>query len=138
MEEKEVKVFLKEAGLKATAGRCAVFCFLLAQKHPVGVGVIRSQVKGVNKVTLYRMMQDFEDRGLITSHELGHGHLDYELADRPHHHHLVCQECGDIEDIHACKDQCQMEKLILKNSKKFLDIQKQTTTFFGTCNICAG
>lgn len=137
MAQRKPDELLKEVNLKATARRKAVLTFLLDQNHPVGIDVIRKYIKGVNKVTLYRMMQDFEEKGLVASHELGHGHVDYELADRPHHHHLVCQGCGDIEDVYSCKDQCKMEAIVMKNSNKFLDIQKQTTTFFGTCHGCA-
>lgn len=137
MAKKNSKALLKEAALKLTSGRLAVLHYLASQKRPVGVEAIHKAVKGVNKVTLYRMMQDFEAAGLLLAYDLGHGHSDYELADRPHHHHLVCQDCGDVEDIFSCESYCEMEALVMKSSQKFEQVKKQAITFFGICHRCA-
>lgn len=115
-----------------------VIHFLLLQTSPVGVETIAQAVPSANVVTLYRMMNDFVEKGIVKQYELGHGHTDYELANRPHHHHAVCQSCGMIEDIFSCADTCGFEQAILKSSKKFDAIVRQSTTFFGTCTRCQG
>lgn len=138
MAKEKVAQKLREVGSRATAARIAVISCLQKQERPVGIEFIERQVPDVNKVTLYRMMADFEERGLVESVDLGHGHLDYELTNRPHHHHLVCKGCGLVEDIYPCEaSSCDLEKEAIKSSKKFAEIIPQQQTFFGTCKKCA-
>ncbi len=136
MSTEHIKDQLREAGFRATSARIAVLSFLESQHRPVGIEIIAKHFSDTNLTTLYRMMNDFEEAGIVASHELGHGHQDYELANRPHHHHIVCESCGDIEDVYACKNDCDFEKSILGSSSKFKTINRQTTTFFGTCTTC--
>ena len=56
----------------------------------------------------------------------------YELSNCEHHHHLVCEKCGDIEDVALC------EEAILKEVKKqsHFKIDSHTLEFFGLCEKC--
>ncbi|PJA45032.1 hypothetical protein CO174_05300 [Candidatus Uhrbacteria bacterium CG_4_9_14_3_um_filter_50_9] len=137
MTQEEMKTKLRDAGFRATNTRMAVLSYLDSQHKPVGIEKIAERLSDTNLTTLYRMMNDFENARIVHAHELGHGHQDYELADRPHHHHIVCEECGDIEDVYACKDDCEFEEKTLRSSSKFTTINRQTTTFFGTCKQCS-
>lgn len=137
MNRLEISTSLREAGFRATPGRIAVIGYLLEQVRPVGIEVIEKKFPKVNKVTLYRMMTDFVAAGLLEPNDLGHGHVDYEIAHRPHHHHAVCESCGIVEDVYPCDESCQFEKAVLKSSKLFKQIKKQQTVFFGVCKKCA-
>jgi Fe2+ or Zn2+ uptake regulation protein len=114
-----------------------VLSFLTKQKHPVGIEVIQGAFPKVNMATLYRMMTDFAERGLVHASDLGHGHVDYEIAHRPHHHHAVCESCGAVEDVYPCEEECAFEKAVLKSSALFKEIKRQQTVFFGVCKKCA-
>ncbi len=127
---------LNEAGLRRTPARLAVLSYLAAQPRPVGVERILAHVPGVNTATVYRMMADFSARGLVAAHDVGHGHTDYEFAKRPHHHHLVCDGCGLIEDAYPCAASCAFERAALKASKTFARITRQSVVFYGTCRAC--
>lgn len=131
-----LEALLKEHGFRVTQKRVSVLEFLSKQKHPVGVEVIAKAFPKLNQTTIYRMLNDFVEKGIVAAHELGHGHLDYELAGDGHHHHAVCKDCGHIEEIHACLDDCDLAASVLKASKSFTKIESQTTTFFGTCKAC--
>lgn len=128
---------LRCAGSRVTPARVTVLRFLQQQTVPVSVDDIAQHLPEISAATLYRMMADFVSRGLVEAHELGHGHLDYELADRPHHHHLVCEHCGIVEDVFPCKTSCRLEQLVLSASRSFRTLDRQIATFFGRCKRCA-
>lgn len=136
MTQVDIEQLLRGAGFRVTKARSEVLEFLSQQKHPVGVEVMQKKFPNTNPTTLYRMMNDFLEKGIVTAHELGHGHLDYELATDEHHHHAVCKSCGFIEEVHACMEDCDLSASIKAASKSFAEIESQTTTFFGTCKKC--
>ncbi len=53
----------------------------------------------VNISTVYRTLDLLEELGLVTKTDLGGGRVRYHPADKGHHHHLVCRECGAIIDL---------------------------------------
>lgn len=132
----DFKQVLKNHGFRVTGNRVGVLEFLATQKHPIGVEVIAKKFPKLNQTTIYRMLNDFVEKGIVAGHELGHGHLDYELATDGHHHHAVCKDCGLVEEIHACEESCDLSEKIKAVSKSFAEIESQTTTFFGTCKSC--
>ena len=86
-----------------------------------------------NLTTVYRVLDSFLTAGLVKKLELHEGKYRYELSSLKHHHHLVCQNCGKIEDIADCSLEVQEEK-ITKDSK-FL-IKYHSLEFYGLCKIC--
>jgi Fur family ferric uptake transcriptional regulator len=53
----------------------------------------------VNISTVYRTLELLEELGLVTKTDLGGGRVRYHPADKGHHHHLVCRDCGAIIDL---------------------------------------
>lgn len=53
----------------------------------------------VNISTVYRTLELLKRLGLVTETDLGGGRVRYHPADKGHHHHLVCQECGAMIDL---------------------------------------
>lgn len=137
MEEAQAQKILKAHGFRSTKARRGVLQVLSRQKKPISIESIGAKLNDVNSVTLYRIMEAFEEVGIVRSCDVGHGHADYELvAGRPHHHHVVCQKCGIIEDIDLCGDEKVFNKKALKQTKKFRGINLHTMTFFGSCKKC--
>lgn len=133
----ELKTLLRESGLRATTPRVQVLAYLTKQDRPVGIERLDETFPKINTATLYRMMRDFAKHDLVVSHDLGHGHVDYKIKDKLHHHYLVCEDCGHMEDVSPCEEQCAFEKAVLGASKQFNAIKRQQVTFFGTCKSCA-
>lgn len=137
MEETQAEKILKAHGFRSTKARRGVLQVLSKHKKPIGIESIGAELDGVNPVTLYRIMEAFQEAGVVRSCDLGHGHADYELAaGRPHHHHVVCRECGVVEDIDLCGDEKAFNQKALKQTKKFKGINLHTMTFFGSCKAC--
>ncbi|MEV5571004.1 transcriptional repressor [Spirillospora sp. NPDC052269] len=54
---------------------------------------------GVNISTVYRTLELLEELGLVKHAHLGHGPPNYHLAAEAQHIHLVCRDCGRVNDV---------------------------------------
>jgi Fur family ferric uptake transcriptional regulator len=52
-----------------------------------------------NISTVYRTLELLKRLDLVTETDFGEGYVRYHVADKGHHHHLVCQNCGKITDL---------------------------------------
>jgi len=125
------------SGLKRTRARVTVLDILEQEKSPVDVkkivdGLGKRKVKA-DQATVYRIMDAFYKKGIVERLELGEGKFRYELSKRDHHHHLVCEKCGSIEDVRA--DAIEMlEKKLAKNTG--FNIKRHCLEFYGECIKC--
>ncbi len=53
----------------------------------------------VNISTVYRTLELLKRLGLVTETDLGGGRVRYHPAEKGHHHHLVCRQCGATIDL---------------------------------------
>jgi Fur family ferric uptake transcriptional regulator len=128
---------LQGVSLKATPARIAVMKFLESADQPVDVNSIldylRQKDVDTNPATVFRMMNDFLQKGITKEVQLEKGKASFELASKGDHHHLICESCGKIE---AVEDNFvpKMEKELQKKHK-FL-IKRHSLEFFGLCASC--
>lgn len=119
-----------------TRKRKIVLKTLKEQSAPVDVGELRRILrKEMNNTTIYRALELFTKEGLVKRVNWGKDKAYYEIASLDHHHHLVCNNCGDSEDITPC-DMLPSVDQILKKSKKFTQIISHSLEFFGFCKKC--
>src|ERR1700682_1531664 len=87
---------------KKTPARTAITEFLSKADSPVDVlqviNFLRSKELNTNKVTVYRTIDFLLKNSLIDRVEFGEGKYRYEIK-KADHHHLICSNCGKIEDI---------------------------------------
>jgi Fur family transcriptional regulator, ferric uptake regulator len=128
---------LQEASLKATPARIAVMQFLESTEQPVDVNSIINDLKQKNvdadPATIFRMMHNFLQKGIIKQVQLLEGKARYELSNKKHHHHLICTSCGMIEEVEGDFLE-EMEEKIYKD-KKFR-VKDHSLEFFGLCANC--
>jgi Fur family transcriptional regulator, ferric uptake regulator len=107
-------------------------------KEPLSAQAIIGRVgEGVDPATIYRVIKGLKERNLIRAVDLRHNHAHYELASgKKHHHHIVCERCGRVEDARRC-DPLSIEQSVLENSREFLSIKTHSIEFFGLCKKCA-
>ncbi|MFC9973712.1 Fur family transcriptional regulator [Spirillospora sp. NPDC050679] len=60
---------------------------------------VQRTAKGVNISTVYRTLELLEELGLVKHAHLGHGPPNYHLAADAEHIHLVCRDCGTVNDV---------------------------------------
>jgi Fur family ferric uptake transcriptional regulator len=128
---------LQEHGYRLTPGRIALLMFLKKATKPLSAGDIQKQlVHKMDKVTLYRALEDFAISKIIAKINLQDTATYYEfLHEDHHHHHIVCEKCGKIEDIKNC-NQHDIQKEVINSSKSFKIINSHSLEFFGICNTC--
>jgi Fur family ferric uptake transcriptional regulator len=131
--------YLRENGkLRATSERFAVLdAVLQSQGHFDAEGLYyRMITKGikVSKATVYNTLDLLQNCGLVSKYRFAENTSRYEKAfGRPHHHHLICLECGDIiEFVNERLEKIQDEVCGDKN----FDPQSSSLQIFGICSKC--
>jgi Fur family ferric uptake transcriptional regulator len=94
---------LKKKGYRLTPQRLMVIEALHGAEGHISAPDICQRVQAkypwVNKSTIYRTLELLKELDLVTETELGGDKLYYHQAEKGHHHHLICQNCGKIVDI---------------------------------------
>ena len=94
---------LKKLGYRLTPQRLMIASAIENTDDHISAEEIYSQVvdkyPNVNISTIYRTLELLEQLGLVTETDLGGGRVRYHPADKGHHHHLICQECGAVIDL---------------------------------------
>lgn len=128
---------LQNVALKATPARLATLKILETTDRPLDVATIKSRLQKngtvIDPATIFRMMNAFSEKGLVREVNLQESKLRYEPTTRADHHHLVCEECGAIEDITDCNIGV-LEKEI--QEKKEFTVNHHSLEFFGLCKNC--
>ncbi len=96
---------LKDAGLKATVPRLKIINLFESSnvRHLTAEDVYRLLlVEGldIGLATVYRVLTQFEQAGLLVRHHFESGKAVFELNPGTHHDHLVCLQCGRVEEFY--------------------------------------
>lgn len=96
---------LRDAGLKVTSPRLRVLEVLetSAERHLSAEAVYRALLVSGQEfglATVYRVLTQFEQAGLVTRHNFEGGTSVFELADGPHHDHMVCLKTGEVIEFY--------------------------------------
>ena len=132
-----IKDKLKNFKLKVTPARLELLDLLEHYESPVTIEKIGKLMKNkkVDFTTLYRNLESLKGLGLVREVSLNRSQAYYELADKPHHHHLICQTCGIIKDVSNCATPKISDKTLIVNGFKKVDFH--SLEFFGQCNKCS-
>ena len=133
----DCKTELNDVSLRATPARLALMTLLEKSDKPLDVHTMikfleKKDIK-TDPATVFRIINMFTEKGLVKPIQLNEGKFRYELKNKTDHHHLVCEKCGEIEDISDCNIAI-LEKEISKK-KKFL-VKNHNLEFFGICKSC--
>lgn len=95
---------LKDAGLKITLPRIKILQILESKDvhHVSAEDVYKLLLKNGEEIglaTVYRVLTQFEQAGLVARHNFEGGHSVFELASEAHHDHIVCVKCGLVEEF---------------------------------------
>lgn len=96
---------LKSSGLKATLPRIKILEVFqqAAQRHMTAEEVYKillNEGSDIGLATVYRVLMQFEQAGLLSRNHFEAGKAVYELREDEHHDHLVCLDCGHVEEFH--------------------------------------
>ena len=96
---------LKNSGLKATLPRIKVLEVFqkTSQRHMSAEDVYKvllAEDADVGLATVYRVLMQFEQAGILSRTHFETGKAVFELNEGKHHDHLVCMDCGRVEEFY--------------------------------------
>lgn len=120
--DREVEKRLAEHDNRYTGGRRAVVSALAGSDGPLSAGELYDRTDGALPLSsIYRSLSVLEEAGVLAPHHGTKGLTRYELAEwlRGHHHHLVCIDCGAVEDVDvADHHEVQVDEVVSAISSK--------------------
>ncbi len=95
---------LRNAGLKVTLPRLKILDILAAgsARHMSAEAIYKKLLESeedIGLATVYRVLTQFEAAGLVTRHHFEGGMAVFELNQGEHHDHIVCVDCGKVEEF---------------------------------------
>ncbi|MFG2294133.1 Fur family transcriptional regulator [Streptomyces sp. NPDC048603] len=133
MASTDWKSDLRQRGYRLTPQRQLVLEAVDTLEHATPdeiLAEVRKTASGVNISTVYRTLELLEELKLVSHAHLGHGAPTYHLADRHHHIHLVCRDCGDVIEA----DQHVADEFIAKLRTTFgFETDMKHFAIFGRC-----
>ncbi|MBI5019201.1 transcriptional repressor [Candidatus Gottesmanbacteria bacterium] len=128
---------LRRLEMRVTPARLGVLDVLEHAEVPLDVSTViayldKQQIPA-DEVTVFRILNAFSKKGLIRPVQFNEGKLRYEYADKPPHHHFICEQCGSVSDVEGCVVG-ELEKQIEK--KTGARVTRHSLEFFGICRRC--
>jgi len=107
---------LKTAGLKATVPRLKIINLFESsrERHLTAEEVyrlLRADGFDIGLATVYRVLTQFEQAGLLMRHHFESGKAVFELNEGSHHDHLVCMQCGRVEELYDAEIEKRQHKI---------------------------
>ena len=129
---------LRKVGLKVTLPRVKILQILenSTNKHMSAEDVYKALIENdqdVGLATVYRVLTQFEAAGLVMRHHFEGGHSVFELTSADHHDHMVCNQCGKVEEFFDSIIENQQDKIAEKYGFKITD---HSMYLYGLCSGC--
>lgn len=117
---------LKSTGLKATLPRLKILEIFQAgkQRHMTAEDVFRVLLEDrsdIGLATVYRVLTQFEQAGLLNRSNFESGKAVYEINEGQHHDHLVCLDCGKVEEFYDAEIEKRQHDVALAKGYKIAD-----------------
>ena len=119
---------LKDTGLKVTVPRLKVLDLFQHsnERHLTAEDVYRKLLEehsDVGLATVYRVLTQFEQAGILVRHHFEGGKAVYELNEGGHHDHLVCLQCGRVEEFYDSEIEKRQNKVAKERGFQIHDHQ---------------
>ncbi len=127
---------LKSSGLKATLPRIKILDVFrhTERRHMTAEDVYRALLgegADIGLATVYRVLMQFEQAGLLTRSNFESGKAVYELNEGQHHDHLVCLDCGRVEEF--MDPEIEQRQRAIAETHGFA-LQEHSLALYARCN----
>ena len=130
---------LKSTGLKATLPRLKILDVFQkgAQRHMTAEDVFRvllEERSDIGLATVYRVLTQFEQAGILSRSHFEGGKAVYELNEGTHHDHMVCLDCGRVEEFYDAEIEKRQHSVA---KAKGWTVQDHAMSLYGLCVNCS-
>ena len=129
---------LKSTGLKATLPRLKILEIFQTgrQRHMTAEDVFRvllDERSDIGLATVYRVLTQFEQAGILLRSNFESGKAVYELNEGQHHDHFVCTACGKVEEFYD--PEIEKRQMMIAEQMGW-QIQDHSMSLYGHCADC--
>lgn len=126
---------LRKAGLKVTLPRVKILEILAGShgRHLSAEDIYRAlldQSEDIGLATVYRVLTQFEAAALVKRHHFEGGTAVFELNEGRHHDHIVCLDCGHVEEF---MDGGIEQRQTSVAGRLGFDIEEHSLILYGRC-----
>ncbi|MBV6423360.1 MAG: Ferric uptake regulation protein [Steroidobacteraceae bacterium] len=126
---------LRKAGLKVTLPRLKILEILETAevRHQSAEAIYKRLIElneDIGLATVYRVLTQFEAAGLVVRHHFENGMAVFELNEGAHHDHIVCIDCGRVEEF---VDSDIEKRQIAAAGKLGFEIRDHSLILYGHC-----
>ncbi|ABF09849.1 Fur family transcriptional regulator, ferric uptake regulator [Cupriavidus metallidurans] len=126
---------LKNIGLKATVPRLKILEIFQTseQRHLSAEDVYRillNEHMDIGLATVYRVLTQFEQAGLLSRNNFESGKAIFELNEGKHHDHLVCLDCGRVEEFFDADIEQRQQSIARERG---FALQEHALSLYGNC-----
>lgn len=129
---------LKDAGLKTTLPRLRILSVLESdsERHFTAEDVYKCLLDSGEDIafaTVYRVLTQFENAGLVLRHNFEGGRSVFELDDGNHHDHMVCIKCNKVTEFYDSEIEERQRKAAHKYN---FELHDHSLYLYGLCSDC--
>ncbi len=126
---------IKSTGLKVTVPRVKVLSIFETSKvrHLSAEDVYKLMLNedmDIGLATVYRVLTQFEQAGILLRSNFESGKAVFELNEGSHHDHLVCLDCGRVEEFFDEKIEDRQKKIA---EEKGFQLEEHALALYGHC-----
>jgi Fur family ferric uptake transcriptional regulator len=126
---------LKSSGLKATLPRIKILeVFQVTdRRHMTAEDVFKALLaegSDIGLATVYRVLMQFEQAGLLTRSNFESGKAVFELNEGGHHDHLVCLSCGRVEEFFDAEIEQRQRSIAITRG---FELQEHSLALYARC-----
>ena len=124
------------AGLRPTPQRTAVITALDGKERPVTAQDLHEEIRdasGIGLATVYRTLRALAEAGTAETFSAEGGEIAYKLCEVAHHHHLICEVCGDVTTIPSCEVEAWASAV---GRRRGFQVTSHRADVYGVCAVC--
>lgn len=142
--QKQQSADLKTMGLKVTVPRLKILDLFqkLSESREVGkrhlsaeevYKLLLNENSDIGLATVYRVLTQFENAGILVRHHFDEGRATYELQEGRHHDHIVCVRCGKVEEFVDPEIEKAQRQVATRLGYEMTD---HSLVLYGVCKEC--
>ena len=126
---------LKSSGLKATLPRIKILEIFqhATRRHMTAEDVYKALLMegaDIGLATVYRVLMQFEQAGLLTRSNFESGKAVFEINEGQHHDHLVCLDCGRVEEFFDAQIELRQREVAVSRG---FELQEHSLALYARC-----